>query len=499
MDTVHGGAARVGMASWGGILSQLVRQPEGGAMWVEYVEGTSAVGQREGTASLSVTFGSELACGTEVFVLVGGRRHESIQLNSVHGLGEAWLARGPDNRTLLASGVTTLEPVQHIQKLGKSARTGSQRRTEDSEVCWQLPGLNIWGGRANSFSTASGSGNMAGRDANHNRRVFAFRFNSEADADRCFFLLAPWIITGAGGGADRGERNNNNSSISLREILGLPISTAGQQVEEQKKQEERARLTLDQQHEEEKRGKEETEEDQDHDNYNNEDPFVLVKRETNKSSEPYDAIEEQPHTEMIEEVHPFSTEQCPIPPIVTGPANEASMVQPLFGATSPKPKQDVLIAAPKGQESEGNIGNESVFGNLPKDEQLAVREQTQAPHDVMDDYNLWSSGLPPSITQQEISSHIRVLIRRCVLSSGDLQDGQSAGWHDIDHTANTSAVRFASTPIGPRLRFEEYVNMVDSVLHKMELEGEFFYNDWDSDGRTDNDEPDEVREAEKHL
>ena len=65
---------------------------------------------------------------------------------------------------------------------------------------------------------------------------------------------------------------------------------------------------------------------------------------------------------------------------------------------------------------------------------------------AVDNYTLWSGGLPLGVTDQEIDSHIRVMIRRCLC----LEDMHA-------RRANAGATAFARTPIGPRLTFDEYL------------------------------------------
>ena len=112
------------------------------------------------------------------------------------------------------------------------------------------------------------------------------------------------------------------------------------------------------------------------------------------------------------------------------------------------------------------------------------KEQRQQ-DDAVDDYTLWSGGLPPGVSDQEIYSHIRVMIRRFV----DPEDVDGGAGGDAAR-ANAGATAFASAPMGPRLRCEEYLEMVDDVLDRMQQEGELSLVD-DGDSSSDDDDEDE--------
>ena len=58
--------------------------------------------------------------------------------------------------------------------------------------------------------------------------------------------------------------------------------------------------------------------------------------------------------------------------------------------------------------------------------------------------------------------------------------------------ANAAATAFAAAPMGPRLRFEEYLDVVDDVLHRMQMEGELsLVDDGHSSSSSDDSDDDE--------
>ena len=386
---------------------------------------------------------------------------------AVPGQGEAAVARGPDPRTLLASGLTALRPRQ-IQKLKLVQQKKRQLQLNLSRSSCGRPPLGEGDKetKRDKEEDREGEDNSAGR-----RRLFAFRFDTDEKAEICFRKLAPWLGAGyhvsgreAGGGGGvflgGGEAVARSNTTTLREILGLEGSITQQQDKEHQSTRH---------HMEEKDGGE-----QDDDNDDN-SPFASVKCEQAELSESMGDDNDAAPTQMMEVDAALMRRGLLIshPPKKTPPKRTNNERRDVSTQTE-------SIRVTDHQER----GYELQLQQQQQHEQQQQQQPstTQVPRD---DYFLWSGGLHPTTTDLDIQSHIRIMIRR-FLSPGDTVPGVGGDAEVL--RANHAATMFAAAPMSPRLNFAEYLDLVDDVLHRMQMEGELSVFD---DGHSSSDEDDD--------